>query len=300
MTDATAAAVDTNLGACFGLEQMPRTIRIARSSIAVTCISCDWENNGLTAPLPVDDAFLVTLQLRDTARHDLWLDGQAQKTGPLRRGNISIYDLRTSPMVNSVSAFRNMHFHIPRQTLNAIAVREGYGEIDELPNEPGLGMDDPILAGLGLSLESVFDTSSVLSTLFVDHITTAMMSRLAQAYGARAPRKVRANVRLSTAQVEQVKELLRADLSGNITMGDLAQSCRMSISEFRLAFKHATGLMPHQWLMTQRIERARDLLVTTHLSLLDVAHFSDFGDIRQMRRTLAVALGASPESIRGS
>lgn len=299
-TPGAGAGVGANLGACFGLERIPHTIRIERTSVAVTCISCDWENNGLTAPLPVEDAFLLTVQLRDTARHDLWIDGHSRKTGPLHRGSISIYDLRTSPMVNSVSAFRNMHFHIPRETLNAVAAREGYGEVDELPNEPGLGMDDAILAGLGLSLKGAFDAPSALSTLFFDHVTTAMMSQLVQAHGIRTARRSRADVRLTSAQAARVKDMLMTDLSGNVTMGELAETCAMSVGEFRLAFRHATGLMPHQWLMTQRIERARDLLKTTHLPLLEVAHFSDFVDIRQMRRTFAVALGTSPENIRGS
>lgn len=299
MTDLPVAPVETQLCACFGLKDVPQSIHVARSSITVARMSCDWENNGLTAPLPVDDAFLVTLQLRDTARHDLWLDGQAQRTGPLRRGDISIYDLRTSPMVNSVSAFRNMHFYIPRDTLNEIAVHEGFSPIDELPNQPGLGMSDPILAGLGLSLELAFSRPSALSTLFFDHVTTAMLSQLVQAYGSCVLRPIRTDIPLSAARVERVKEMLRADLSGSITMGDLAQSCEMSINEFRHAFRQATGLMPHQWLMNQRIEHAKHLLVTTELSLQAVAELSKFGDIEQMRRTFAVALGASPESIRG-
>lgn len=295
---ASSSACGERLGACFGLAQVPRTIRIERTSIAVTNISCDWENNGLTAPIPVDDAFLLTLQLCDTARHHLWIDGHSQKTAPLHRGSISIYDLRTSPMVNSVSAFRNMHFYIPRDALNAVATREGFAEVEDLPNEPGLGMDDPILAGLGLSLEWAFDTPSALSTLFFDHVTSAMLSRLVRAHGARPPQPTRSDLTLSAAQASRVKDMLVADLSGDITMGELAASCDLSISEFRTAFKRATGLMPHQWLMTERIKRAQNLLRTTHLSLLDVARFSNFADIRQMRRIFAVALGASPESIR--
>ena len=288
------------LGACFGLERAPRAIHVDKTSIAVTCITCDWENNGLTAPLPVHDAFLLTLQLRDTARHDLWTDGRARRTGPLRRGNLSIYDLRTSPMVNSVSAFSNLHFYFPRSTLNAIAVQEGCADVDELPNEPGLGLDDPILAGLGLMLESALHSPAVINTLFFDHVTSAMGSRLVRGYGTRAQRPVRNDVRLSAAHETRVKEMLRADLRGTLTMSELADACHLSIAEFRGAFARATGMMPHQWLMTQRVEFALNLLKTTHLPFAEVARCSDFGDTRQMRRTLAVSLGTSPESVRAS
>lgn len=298
--DAHPSMAGEQLGACFGLEQVPRSIHIEKTSIAVTCICCDWQNNGLTAPIPVNDAFLLTLQLRDTEHHDLWTEGQARRTGPLHRGSISIYDLRTSPMVNSVSAFRNMHFYIPRAALNAIAAREGCADVEELPNEPGVGMDDPVLAGLGLALESAFDAPSAITTLFFDHVTSAMASRLVRAYAAGAKDTARTDVLLSAMHESLVKEMLRADLSGNVTMTTLAEACDLSSTEFRHAFLRATGMMPHQWLLAQRVDRARELLQTTCLSLAEIAHSCSFSDTRQMQRIFAVSLGVRPENFRSN
>jgi AraC-like DNA-binding protein len=300
MGDVGTAASGEQLGACFGLRQVPNCIRIEKTDIAVTRIRCDWENNGLTAPIPVDDAFLVTVQLRDCARHDLWIDGRSRPTGPLHRGSISIYDLRTSPVVNSISPFSNLHFYIPRATMNAIAAREGCGEVDELPNEPGLGMDDPIVAGLGMSLESVFDEPATVATIFIDHITSALAARLARIRGAHAPRATRPDVALSSAHEKSVKEMIGADLAGNITTADLAEACGMSITEFRSAFVRKTGTMPHQWLMARRVDRARDLLRNTTLPLEAVACRSAFADVRQMRRVFMVYLGTRPEAIRAA
>lgn len=298
MSDLGTSASGEQLGACFGLRQVPNCIRIEKTDIAVTRIRCDWENNGLTAPIPVDDAFLVTLQLRDCARHDLWIDGRSRRTGPLHRGSISIYDLRTSPVVNSISPFSNLHFYIPRGTMNAIAAREGCGDVDELPNEPGLGMDDPIVAGLGMSLESAFDEPATVATIFIDHITSAMAARLARVRGTHSPRATRPDVALSSAHEKSVKEMLGADLSGNITTADLAEACGMSITEFRRAFVRKTGMMPHQWLMSRRVDCARDLLRNTVLSLAEVARRSAFADVRQMRRVFTVYLGTGPEAFR--
>ena len=51
---------------------------------------------------------LVTLPLRECPRHDLWLDGKAMRTGHLKPGMINVYDLRSNPIVNSVSPFENL------------------------------------------------------------------------------------------------------------------------------------------------------------------------------------------------
>lgn len=295
MSDFGSSVSGARLGACFGLDQVPSSIRLAKSAIAVTRIQCDWGNNGLTAPIPVDDAFLLTLQLRDCASHELWIDGRAQRTGPLRRGDISIYDLRTSPVVNSISPFHNMHFYIPRAALNAMARQDGLAEVDELPNEPGLGTADLSLTGLGLSLEHAFDMPDVVASLFIDHVTSAMTVRLARAYGTGTNRAPHDTKPLSTTHERKVKEMLAAHLSGNVSMAELAEVCGMPVGEFRRAFLRRTGTTPHQWLMLQRIERACTLLHDTQLPLADVARLSAFADLRQMQRIFTVARGITPE-----
>ena len=84
------------LGDIFSLKTAPafatRTLR--KTEIAVTDIRCDGENNGLTKPIPREDALLVTLQLRDCPRYDLWLDDKPVTTGPLEAGVTCFYDLR--------------------------------------------------------------------------------------------------------------------------------------------------------------------------------------------------------------
>src|SRR5262245_61042119 len=107
---ATRGAYGQNLADCFRLDAAPafvsRTLR--QSHIAVTHILCDIANNGLSTPIPREDAFLVTLQVRACPAHDLWIDGRAMKTGPLPAGTTCIYDLRRNPMVNSISPFENL------------------------------------------------------------------------------------------------------------------------------------------------------------------------------------------------
>ncbi|HVX03972.1 MAG TPA: helix-turn-helix transcriptional regulator [Rhodanobacteraceae bacterium] len=161
-------------------------------------------------------------------------------------------------------------------------------------------MDDPIVAGLGLSLESVFDEPAAASTIFIDHITSAMAARLARIRGTRSPRSARPDVALSSAHEKSVKEMIGADLTGTITAADLAEACGMSITEFRSAFVRKTGMMPHQWLMDRRVDHARELLRNSRLPLEAIARRSAFADVRQMRRVFNVYLGADPETFRAA
>jgi AraC-like DNA-binding protein len=66
------------------------TRSLQTSKITVTEIKCDIVNNGLTAPIPHEDAFLITVQLWDCPRHDRQvLSGHLQRARPWGRGSTS-------------------------------------------------------------------------------------------------------------------------------------------------------------------------------------------------------------------
>lgn len=238
-------AYGQGLADCFRIVAAPTLVSrtLDHPLIAVTQIVCNVENNGLTAPIPRQDAFLVTLQLRDCPSHDLWIDGKPVRTAPLSAGTTCIYDLRRRPVVNSVSPFHNLHFYFPRRVLDAVAEGADLSGFDDLPHNPGIGIDDPVLRGLGLSLLPAFQQSDEDATLFVDHVTTAAAAHLSQLFGKHAGAPARA---LRTRQLRRAKEILR-DHSDAVSIEQLARECGLPAAQFAAAFRMSTGLLPHGW-----------------------------------------------------
>jgi len=243
-------AYGQGLADCFRIGAAPTLVSrtLDFPLIAVTQIVCNLENNGLTAPIPRQDAFLVTLQLRDCPSHDLWIDGKSVKTAPLAAGTTSIYDLRRSPVVNSISPFHNLHFYFPRRVLDAVADGADTRLLDDLPHNPGIGMDDPVLRGLGLSLLPAFRQSDEGATLFVDHVTTAAAAHLSHLFGARTTNGVLA---LAPWQEPRARELLR-DGADPVSVAQLARECGLPAAQFAAAFRMSTGLLPHRRPTRQR------------------------------------------------
>ena len=188
--------------------------------------------------------------------------------------------------VNSVSAFRNIHFYFPRASLNALIEEDGGQAIDELPNQPGLGVEDSVASGLGLSLETAFDRPDEVTRLFVDHVTVAIALHVAQTYGVRRPRR-EISGRLNAVQERIAKDMLEVDLRGEVTMAELARACGLGLTAFRRGFAAVTGMLPHQWLLQRRIERANELLHHTSLPLDIDAKRSGFADVSHLRRAIS-------------
>jgi AraC family transcriptional regulator len=265
--------------------------------VAVTEIKCDIENNGLTAPIPREDALLVTLQLKFCPAHDLWIDDKPAKTGPLPAGVVSIYDLRANPIANSISAFHNLHFYFPRAALDAINEAEGSPPCGEFAHNPGEGFDDPVIQGLGRSLLPAFERPDEANTLFVDHLTTATAAYVARLLGGGGPAPI-APRGLGTAQLARVREMIRANLPGELRVADLAAECGMTEGAFRSAFRKAAGISPHDWLLQCRVQIAMDLLRKVEITFEEAARLSGFASAAHLVRVFHRVRGVHPRDWR--
>nr|WP_234892653.1 helix-turn-helix transcriptional regulator [Agrobacterium vitis] len=67
------------------------------------------------------------------------------------------------------------------------------------------------------------------------------------------------------------KSLLVEKLDGDISIEQVARACNLSRGDFIRAFRETTGMTPYQWLLSQRIDRARALLRTSNAPLAEVA-----------------------------
>ncbi|MYW46466.1 helix-turn-helix domain-containing protein [Streptomyces sp. SID486] len=83
-----------------------------------------------------------------------------------------------------------------------------------------------------------------------------------------------------------------------VQLRDMAAQESMSVRTFTRRFREETGISPGQWLTQQRIERARQLLESTGLSMDQVARDAGFGTAQSMRRHLQTALGVTPTAYR--
>ncbi|MFG2191373.1 GlxA family transcriptional regulator [Streptomyces sp. NPDC048639] len=83
-----------------------------------------------------------------------------------------------------------------------------------------------------------------------------------------------------------------------LTLRELAQQASMSVRTFTRRFRAETGVSPTEWLLHQRIERARHLLETSGLSIDDVADAAGFGTSSSLRKHMRSALGVSPTAYR--
>ena len=272
------------------------TVRDLRfGPMLVTELRYDGENYGRSEPIPERDAILVSLQLRTSSKHVVWEDGKQLPLVPLTCGMTSIHDLRRAVTAQSAQPFHCVNFAVPLGTSDESG--EAPFHDMSLDDPSRLGFDDPVIGGLGTALLPALAEPAAASQLFVDHVLFALRAHLAKRFGVatEAPSRHRG---LLAWQERRAKEFIEAHLAENISLADLARECSLSVAQFARGFKHSTGIAPYQFLTERRIERARDLLLHTELSLADVAVCSGFADQSHFTKVFQHVLGASPGNFR--
>jgi YesN/AraC family two-component response regulator len=79
-------------------------------------------------------------------------------------------------------------------------------------------------------------------------------------YGASKPALEFQATGLSRSQLARVIDYIKTNLTQDVSILDLATLTSMSESHFSRSFKRSVGIAPYQYLMQQRVERAKQLL----------------------------------------
>ena len=293
-------AYGEELAANYGAEQGPYMVTrvLRRAELAATELLVDRPPGWISDPLSRQDAYMVCCQLREKASFEYWEEGKAFAAPPLRAGDTTIHDLRREPTAMIDGPLHTMMWFVPRGALNALADEANVPYIDELRGDPCVGVADETIRQISLAIMPALRSPEQVSRLFADHVALALAAHVAHAYGGMptGPRLVKGG--LAPWQERRAKEMLAANLVGDIPLAEIAEACDLSVSHFSRAFRKSTGLAPHEWLLQARVEHAMTLLRLRNQSLSEIALACGFVDQSHFTRVFVRRVGLTPGSWR--
>jgi AraC family transcriptional regulator len=99
-------------------------------------------------------------------------------------------------------------------------------------------------------------------------------------------------------KLTRVKELIEANLEGDLSLKILARESGYSRAHFARLFRAATGMTAHSYVLERRILRARQLLAQPDLSLTDIAASSGFATQSHLTLVFRKKFGITPNAFR--
>ncbi len=106
------------------------------------------------------------------------------------------------------------------------------------------------------------------------------------------------NLNSSAKLVEEAKFLLREAVSGNSTIEEIISKLPAGYSKLRKDFKTLTGFSPNQYLLNLRIEKVKELLSNTSLSISEIAYQTGFESVSYLSKIFKKKNKASPKAYR--
>jgi hypothetical protein len=182
-------AFGDQLGRYFGLEGAPSltTPTPFRPRFAMTRIACSIDQRGLKGKIPPEDAFVVTLYLRNLHHLEVWQRGRPISARAYARGSISIVNLLDELSVYIGGPLDCLSFYLPRFALDKLADEAAEPRLKDL--HCPAGHIDPIVEQIGAALLPLLDAPETVAPAFLDHSALAMSIHIAHTYGNFNPRR---------------------------------------------------------------------------------------------------------------
>jgi AraC-like DNA-binding protein len=278
-----------------------RSIKISgpnRDDIVITHLVRKSPGHVMTEPQARADAYSARVYLQGFDACDVWRDEELVPSAAVKPGTMLINDLRHTSRANPNSPFNVVSFFIPQNALDAIADDQGARRGATLRGLADTGWIDTTFRDLAQSLLPALAAPEQANRLFIDHLSRAAIAHLTASYGSLEIQSQPTRNGLAPWQERRAKEMLTANLAGNISLSELATACRLSQSHFSVSFKRSVGYPPHKWLLTKRLEKARHLIRTTKQPLCEIALDTGFADQSHLTRVFARHVGVSPGAWR--
>lgn len=159
---------------------------------------------------------------------------------------------------------------------------------------PQFLLSDPLIYGIAMALKEDSEALGIGGQLYIDSLLTTLFAHLLRNYCASQPTQTNQMVSLPKYKLRRVLDFIHTHLDQNLALSELAAIAQVSPNYFAAQFKCAMGMPPHQYLILQRIERAKDLLIREKLLIADVATQLGFAHQSHFTKHFKRVMGVTP------
>src|SRR5262249_3924726 len=149
-----------------------------------------------------------------------------------------------------------------------------------------------------LVLQVASTAGGVAERLYAEVLTHALAMHFLHRYALAMPSEPATTGGLAPHKLRHLTTYIQEHLDQPLTLAELAAAVQLSLAHFARQFKQTMGLAPHQYVIRCRLERARELLVSTALPLMAVGQHVGFQDQSHFIAVFRRHVGVTPQAYR--
>jgi AraC family transcriptional regulator len=264
-------------------------------------MSWSWFSAEFIRIQPSEFDFRVKGDAAYLALHDyVRSDGETTINGGSRSTLIDARDRLTfAPIGSSVEGWQRFKGRVSSVfAVHLAPPTSGHcaNDISNIP--PSLYFENNSLKATLQKLKSALDGSGINDPAYAETLALLLLWEIRHA--ADPPFSQLKPIRggLTALQLRRIKEFVDVHISKGIGISELASLVGLSQFHFIRAFKHSVGLSPYQYVLSERIRVAKEMLSKRDLSIADVALAVGFSDASQLNRVFRKLTGVTPSVYR--
>lgn len=205
------------------------------------------------------------------------------------------YEMRWN--VSGEDAFVVMHIYLGIAVLER-AVYETFGRPASLRLREVSGGHDEVLSMLLEQLRAELTNRDVPSALFLHGLAQCVAVHLTRHYLDNSATDIAHRNALPAYKLRRVLADMERNLHQAFSLGDLSVAAGMSEYHFSRLFKKATGHSPSQFFIRLRMARARQLLLETERSIIDIGLEVGYSSPSHFSQVFKREVGVTPSQYR--
>jgi AraC family transcriptional regulator len=154
------------------------------------------------------------------------------------------------------------------------------------------------LQHIAMLLLAELKSGGMMGQLYVESLTQVLVIHLMRHYSTLTQTITFKNRSLTHTQLQQAIDYIHTHIGEDLSLVQIAKVINLSPTYFASLFKRAIGLSPHQYVIKHRVKRAKLLLLTTDLTIADIALQVGFSSQSHLTQQFKRLTGMTPKRTR--
>ncbi|WGV27377.1 helix-turn-helix domain-containing protein [Halotia branconii] len=238
--------------------------------------------------------FVITINLGQSFKVERTLDRHLQ-TGIMFTGAVALCPMHTSQSIYWDKDANILWLSLEHELLTRNSIE--LLDTDEYEILPHLITQDALIYQIGLGLKAQLKTNGLDSCMYAESAATFLAVHLLQNYSTQKSSIQEYAGGLPLQKLKQVVDYIHDHLAQEISLNAIANYVGISCYYFCRLFKQSTGLTLHQYVIQQRVERAKQLLLQGEMSIADIALACGFSHQSHLNRHFKRLTGVTPKTL---